>query len=610
VIDGLPAFRLADMNQLQLALRAIQSGDGATAERLLAQILARAPDQPDAQQLMGLVHRQKGDLRAAAACFRKSLAVLPKQPFVLMNLGSTLGELGDEAQAATCYEKALSLDRNLADAHYHLGLLRYQMKQWDGAIASLSDAIRLQPQNGRSHEVLGLVYRETAQHDKAIEHAVSAARLQPASRTAHHNLGQVYLGAGDFLAAASAYEKALSFNPVVAATWIGLGHSYRGLGRSDASRRAYQRAAELEPNNSDAHRLLNEMVWQTGDHDNYLSSFRQVLASKNADPRLRLSYANELLKVQQPDEAAKELEQVLRSVPDDGGALDAMARARSAAGDFDAACGFHARALDHSPGDCMVIRNYSETLLKAVQHQKAYDVSRLGRERFPLEQGVLALHTTAQRLVGDEAYVRIANYAAVPKVKALEPPPGYPDIETFCLDLKVYLETLHATKAHPTDQTLRGGTQTFGALFQDRTAVIQQFVVQLRQAIAAYVREMPDDATHPLFQRKARDFDFTGSWSVRLSSGGFHTNHFHPMGWISSAFYVNVPDVVSVNGRHDGWLKMGETNLELGDREVTHRHIQPKVGHLALFPSYFWHGTVPFESSAPRITIAFDVVPK
>ncbi len=36
---------------------------------------------------------------------------------------------------------------------------------------------------------------------------------------------------------------------------------------------------------------------------------------------------------------------------------------------------------------------------------------------------------------------------------------------------------------------------------------------------------------------------------------------------------------------------------------------QPVVGHLALFPSYFWHGTVPFQSADDRLTIAFDVVP-
>ena len=98
-------------------------------------------------------------------------------------------------------------------------------------------------------------------------------------------------------------------------------------------------------------------------------------------------------------------------------------------------------------------------------------------------------------------------------------------LESFCLDLKTFLEGLHATRAHPTDQTLRGGTQTFGALFQNPAPILQRFVTQLRKSIAQYIAEMPDDPSHPLFVRKARDFDFSGSWSVRLSSGGFHTNH-------------------------------------------------------------------------------------
>jgi len=29
-----------------------------------------------------------------------------------------------------------------------------------------------------------------------------------------------------------------------------------------------------------------------------------------------------------------------------------------------------------------------------------------------------------------------------------------------------------------------------------------------------------------------------------------------------------------------------------------------------LFPSYFWHGTLPFHSDQPRLTVAFDVVPE
>ena len=38
--------------------------------------------------------------------------------------------------------------------------------------------------------------------------------------------------------------------------------------------------------------------------------------------------------------------------------------------------------------------------------------------------------------------------------------------------------------------------------------------------------------------------------------------------------------------------------------------MRPKPGRLALFPSYMWHGTVPFTTDESRLTIAFDAVPK
>jgi hypothetical protein len=40
------------------------------------------------------------------------------------------------------------------------------------------------------------------------------------------------------------------------------------------------------------------------------------------------------------------------------------------------------------------------------------------------------------------------------------------------------------------------------------------------------------------------------------------------------------------------------------------RTIEPRPGLLVLFPSYMWHGTVPFHSQQSRTTIAFDAVPK
>jgi hypothetical protein len=37
--------------------------------------------------------------------------------------------------------------------------------------------------------------------------------------------------------------------------------------------------------------------------------------------------------------------------------------------------------------------------------------------------------------------------------------------------------------------------------------------------------------------------------------------------------------------------------------------VRPEVGMLVLFPSYFWHGTVPISGNQTRLTVAFDAVP-
>jgi len=48
----------------------------------------------------------------------------------------------------------------------------------------------------------------------------------------------------------------------------------------------------------------------------------------------------------------------------------------------------------------------------------------------------------------------------------------------------------------------------------------------------------------------------------------------------------------------------------LGETDRPRRLVRPSVGKLVLFPSYFWHGTVPFTADRARLTVAFDVVPR
>ncbi len=58
-----------------------------------------------------------------------------------------------------------------------------------------------------------------------------------------------------------------------------------------------------------------------------------------------------------------------------------------------------------------------------------------------------------------------------------------------------------------------------------------------------------------------------------------------------------------------GWIKFGEPSIEVALDNPIRRAVQPVPGRLVLFPSYMWHGTIPFHDTQPRTTIAFDVVP-
>jgi hypothetical protein len=94
-------------------------------------------------------------------------------------------------------------------------------------------------------------------------------------------------------------------------------------------------------------------------------------------------------------------------------------------------------------------------------------------------------------------------------------------------------------------------------------------------------------------------------WSVKLRPGGYHIDHVHPQGWLSSACYI---ETVAPKGR-EGWIRFGQPGVKTQPAMEAEHFVEPKPGMLVLFPSYMWHGTVPFTGDKPRLTFAFDLVP-
>ena len=212
----------------------------------------------------------------------------------------------------------------------------------------------------------------------------------------------------------------------------------------------------------------------------------------------------------------------------------------------------------------------------------------------PDDHYVTALKAAAWRMAGDRRARELYDYEGLVRTYRIEAPEGWASVEAYLQDLERVLDRLHGPLTHPVGQSLRGGSQTQRSLLDYPDPEVKA----LFQAVDAPVRR------HIAALGEAGDYDFAGAWSVRLNPGGRHVDHVHPEGWLSSAFYIRLPEPA---GR-EGWLKFGEPGTPTSPPLAPEHWVKPEPGMLVLFPSYMWHGTAPFSSAGTRLTCAFDLV--
>ena len=145
-------------------------------------------------------------------------------------------------------------------------------------------------------------------------------------------------------------------------------------------------------------------------------------------------------------------------------------------------------------------------------------------------------------------------------------------------------------------------------LLQSTHPAVRAFFQAIDRPIQRYMDELGggDDV---LRVRNRGAYQIKGCWSVLLKPGGFHVDHVHPQGWISSACYIHTPKVSEDSQRKEGWIRFGQPPVQPPGGLSAEFFVKPQPGRLVLFPAWMWHGTVPFTSDERRLTIAFDVLP-
>lgn len=354
----------------------------------------------------------------------------------------------------------------------------------------------------------------------------------------------------------------------------------RRLGRLEEAAACYRRAAELRPDAPAGHHNLGNVLQQLGHFAAAADAYRRTLAIA-------------------PDAADtwRNLGIVLQKAGDTLEALHA-----------------YRRAVTIRPDWPLAYSNLGSLLLESGDARGAVDVCDDWLRRNPGNITAFALKAAALNELGEQEAAReLMDFERFVRSERLAPPSGYKSLEAFNAALARHV------LAHPTLRRPDESEPTYhhprlhitGELLAEPKGPMGELESMILGMIEQYRRTVPADPVHPFLENWPERWHLT-SWGVTIEGEGNLVPHIHLDGYLGGVYYVELPEIV---GRDDagqaGWFELGRPPDGLACRaEPQVRTIRPETGRIILFPSYFYHATIPFASGERRISIAFDVVPE
>ena len=533
----------------------------------------------------------------AAALYDRGMMRFPSDARLANSAGNFHARARRDERALEYFERSLTLDPDFAEAAINaaivlqrIGRPRAAEELLSSREASLGGTARYWLLRSDNAKALG-------GFDAAANHLLRAERLEPGNPRAARQRARLRLERGE-AGAVGEYESALQRDPGNFDLMEGYALALQAAGQLEDAIDFAGALASHFPQWTAGQGLLAELRWAARDPD-YTGHFEAAAAAHPA-PEIYLEWARLLSGNDSHAQAAEVLARGAERWPDDARLRLEQAVTLGEAGNPEDADAILSACPDEASRDWLLVRGRIDLALARP------DIAAIRLEK--LVQADIgnvpawSLLDLCWRLLDDRRHDWLHGRPEL--VRELELP-----LSTGQLSgIRHILQGLHTTAAIPLAQSVKGGTQTQGALFARPEPELAQLKEALGSVLESYRQGLPPaDPAHPLLSQRDAPWMIAGSWSVRFDGNGRHAAHIHPRGLLSSACYIVVPPEVDDPGG-PGWLELGRPPPGLAPGLEPLHAIRPRPGTCALFPSTLFHGTRALHAGE-RMTVAFDVAP-
>ena len=423
---------------------------------------------------------------------------------------------------------------------------------------------------------------------------------------------------------------------------VSKGDRFMKSGEREKARKSYRRALQKRRDDIAALRRLASLEMDDGNKEEAIPLLRRIADLEPSDFEMRLLLVDTIEDTRDHTTAEETVRLLLGDAPDYGPAHNSLGNILQIQNRSDEALATYQRALELEPESQIISINIGNTLddlgrhaesidlySKALEQQRGFVEARYYRSRAllavgqpeeamadikyclalaPADQRAIALQGVLHAELGQEEEARrIFDYDRFVRIVRPEAPSGYADMAEFHAAVIDHARNRAALEYDPYGFSTRGGWHS-GDLLQDPHETMVALKGMLQNVFQTYRSEFPADQNHPFLRQKYSKFRILAFAQI-LETQGFLISHIHPGGWVSGAYYLAIPGAIADGAANPGWLEFGRPTPELkSNAKLETRSYQPEEGMAILFPSHFFHGTRPFESDQPRISLGIDMI--
>ena len=488
-----------------------------------------------------------------------------------LELGVKHHQSGDLENAEGIYQQILQVRPDQPIALHLLGVCHHQRGDNPSAVTLIAKAIKLEPNYAEAHSNLSLALSALGKTHEAIASCKKAISIKPDYAEAHNNLGLAMQSLAKPLDSEACYRTAIKLKPDYSIAYNNLGNILQDLGKIDEAIESYQKAIEITPTYADAHNNIGNALRENGQLTEAIKSYKHSVKINDGSAYAHANLADTLKDITYNK-------------------LSAIKKGAS----FDEQNGVTTNPLSQQQGWKDVM-----SCVQKVLEIKANDT-----------QG-LALKTSA--LIGlnrlDE-WKELCNFNRLIQTTRISAPKDYATLSDFNEALYKRCAEDPNLSYEQGGKSIKNGERINALQLDVLPSPVALLLDEFNQAIQSYKINHPKDKTHPYLTQQPDKWTLT-AWASILQRQGHHQSHIHRSGWVSGVYYGRVPNsTITGNPTGQGYIEFGRpSNHFENNSDPDFYLLKPEEGLLVLFPSYFYHQTIPFESNEIRFTVAFDAIP-